>query len=261
MRLLPIYTLLLMGLISTAQCQQKNDEAIVVAMARFDKAYIPVLVHTMEGDSYKAKRAALYLAFEWQKTQTRYRAAYPANEEWAAGFDRIDDWISDALYEIDNNCAATAAGLLEHVRYEWVELRRMEDIEYYPDYWYEAQAAQAWLSNVFADEMMCQMEWEAVEEEVLALNVACKKAIDKRPDAELYQLDASRLEQLTAAQSALRRRLDRFNKVMDEAQQPQMKLACDAIAPALWSGVRLFGDYNASRTYFADNKETPSLHQ
>lgn len=258
---LSIYTLLLMSLITTAQCQHKNDEAIVVAMVRFDKAFVPVLTHTMEGDSYKAKRAALYLAFEWQKTQARYRSAYPANEEWAAGFDRINDWISDALYEIDNNCASTAAGLLEHVRYEWVELRRMQDIEYYPDYWYEAQAAQNWLSGVFADEMMCAMEWEAIEEEAAALNNACKKAIDKRPDAALYLLDAAKLEQLSANQAILRRRLDRFNKVMEAAQQPQMKLACDAIAPALWSGVRLFGDYGASRTYFAENNAQSALHQ
>lgn len=253
------YTLLLVSLISSAQCQQNNNEAMVSAMARFDKAFIPVLIHTMEGDNYKAKRAALYVAFEWQKTMTRYRSAYPANEEWAAGFDRIDEWLGDALYEIDNNCAATAASLLEHVRYEWSELRRMEDITYYPDYWYDAQAAQAWLVQVFADEMMCQMEWEAVEEQVAELNKACKKAIEQHPDAVLYQMDAARLEQLSMAQTSLRRRLERFNKAMQAAQQNQMKLACEALGQPLWSGVRLFGDFEASRTYFAEIDQ--KLHQ
>jgi hypothetical protein len=238
---------------SSAQCQQKNDEAIVSAMVRFDKAFVPVLIHTMDGDSYKAKRAALYLAFEWQKIMTRYQSAYPANEEWAAGFDRIDGWISDALYEIDNNCASTASSLLEHVRYEWAELRRSEEIIYYPDYWYDAQAAQSWLVQVFADEMMSQMEWEAIEEEVANLNQACRKAIQQHPDAVLYQMDATKQEQLSLAQNSLSRRLERFNKVMKEAQQPQMKLACEALAQPLWSGVRLFGDFEASRTYFAEN--------
>ncbi len=232
--------------------QDDNEEALMRAMVNFDQAFVPVLYYTMQGDADRAKHASLYLAFEWQKMEMRYRRYYEDDKNWQAGFDRIDTWLGDAFFEIDNNCAVVAANLLEHARYEWTELRMSHEITYYPDYLYNAQAASSWLRQVLSDKRACQTEWEAIAEQVALLNTSCWKAVNESPDPDLYELDKTEMAYLQQQKDRMTHYLTLLNESASCAQADKMVAACQGLSPAIWEAIGVFGNFDASKTYFAE---------
>lgn len=247
-----IWTLCISALILPGCRQDDDGEALTRAMVNFDQAFVPVLYYSMQGDAVRAKHAALYLAFEWQKMEMRYRQYYDDDKTWQAGFDRIDGWLGDALYEIDNNCTVVGANLLEHVRYEWTELRKSREIAYYPDNLYNAQAASAWLRQVLANKKNCESEWEAIAGQVALLNTSAWQAVNESPDPDIYKLDEAELAYLKQQKDRLSHYLIELNESVSCAQADNMLAACQGLSPALWEAIGVFGNFDASKTYFAE---------
>jgi hypothetical protein len=245
---------LCIGALIFSGCRQDDDddEALTRAMVNFDQAFVPVLYYSMQGDANRAKHAALYLAFEWQKMDMRYRHRYEDDKTWQDGFDRIDAWLGDALYEIDNNCAVVGANLLEHARYEWTELRKSREIAYYPDYLYDAQAASSWLRQVLSDKRACQTEWEAIAQQIALLNTSCWQAVNESPDPGLYKLDEAELAYLQQQKDRISHYLAQLNESVSCAQADKMVAACQGLSPAIWEAIGVFGNFEATKTYFAE---------
>ena len=85
-------------------------------MVRFDQAFIPVLMAVDQGDIYKAKSAVFYLEFQWQKLNNQYSNLLSGNEDWQEAFRRVNDWLGDAYFAIDNNDPKLASNQLGHVK-------------------------------------------------------------------------------------------------------------------------------------------------
>ncbi len=218
------------------------------AMVHFDRAFVPVLVYSCQGDIHQAKRAVFYLEFQWQKLQKKYEGCLP---EEAETLNRINDWLGDAYYAIDANCPATAANQLEHVKYEFMELRRRYGLEYYLDGLYDFQNSIGLLAEAGGDELMCRMEWEEYEH---LLNTARAewKAIQEKPfDAALYEFDDKRLQQLRSEQKAMEEVLDQFAEIFSCANRQELARASRNLQPAFFEVLKVFGNFENSQTYFA----------
>ncbi|MCB0548680.1 MAG: hypothetical protein KDD19_13960 [Phaeodactylibacter sp.] len=218
------------------------------AMVHFDRAFVPLMIYTFEGDIHQAKRSVFYVEFQWQKLKKQYQGYLPEEAESLA---RINSWLGDAYYAIDANNLLLAANQLEHVKYEFMELRQQYAIEYYLDGLFEFQDAIGLLTEAAEDEMLCLMEWEEYEH-LLYKTIAEWQALRKEPlDTELYEFDEARARQLVSKQEAMEAVLYQFAETFSNANRRQLAIASQSLQPAFFEVLRLFGNFEASQTYFA----------
>ena len=218
------------------------------AMVHFDRAFIPVLAYTYEGDIHQAKRSVFYLEFQWQKVKKQYQGYLPDEKE---RLNRVDNWLGDAYFAIDANKPLTAANQLEHVKYEFMELRRKYGVDYYLDGLYEFQDAIALLAEAAEDEMMCLMEWGEYEHLLYQAMDDWQVIRAKKLDAELFEFDEARLRQLVAKQDAMQAVLDQYAETFSCANRKQLAIASQSLQPVFFDVLILFGNFEASQTYFA----------
>lgn len=218
------------------------------AMVRFDRAFIPALAYSYEGDVHQAKRSVFYLEFQWQKLKKQYQGYLPGEAE---ALNRIDNWLGDAYYAIDANNMVTAANQLEHVKYEFMELRRRYGLGYYLDGLYEFQDDIGFLAEAAEDEMMCLVEWGDYEHLLYQAIEDWKAIRGQQLDAELYEFDEARLRQLAVRQDAMQEALYDFAETFGSANRRQLAIASQTLQPALLEVLKLFGNFEASQTYFA----------
>ena len=218
------------------------------AMVHFDRAFIPVLAYTYEGDIHQAKRSVFYLEFQWQKVKKQYQGYLPDEKE---RLNRVDNWLGDAYFAIDANKPLTAANQLEHVKYEFMELRRKYGVDYYLDGLYEFQDAIALLAEAAEDEMMCLMEWGEYEHLLYQAMDDWQVIRAKKLDAELFEFDEARLRQLVAKQDAMQAVLDQYAETFSCANRKQLVIASQSLQPVFFDVLILFGNFEASQTYFA----------
>lgn len=218
------------------------------AMVHFDRAFVPMLMYTYEGDIHRAKRSVFYLEFQWQKLKKQYKGQLP---EEAGALNRIDNWLGDAYYAIDGNNSATAANQLEHVKYECMELRRKYGVPYYLDGLYDFHDAIGLLAEAAEDEMMCLMEWGDYEH-LLYETIEEWEAIREQPfDAELYEFDENQVRRLVSRQDAMQQVLYEFAETFSTANRRQLAIASQSLQPAFFDVLRLFGNFEATQTFFA----------
>jgi hypothetical protein len=228
-----------------ANCQTLE---IQQPMAQFDRAFIPVLIYSYEGDAYQAKRAVFYLDFHWQKLRNRCQHNLPGEAE---ALQRISEWLGDAYYAIDADYPLLAANQLEHVKYELMELRSRQGIAYYLDLLYEFHSNLDLLTEAAQDETLCRLEWEEFEQ-LLRLAQRQWAQICRQPlDAALFRFDEEKVNRLAQRQLILKEALGQFAEAADCADRLEIAASSQALQPAFMEVLRLFGAFEASQTHFA----------
>jgi hypothetical protein len=108
---------------------------IVTDSAAFDKAYIPALALTSQGEAEKSKAAMARLNQAWRDFSNAHRKDNPDDDAWMQGFSEIDKWILEADMNVAHgDKLMDAHNVLEHVRVILMELRQKHGIDYYLDY-------------------------------------------------------------------------------------------------------------------------------
>lgn len=116
-------------------CVSSVRADIVVSSARFDKAYIPALALTSQGDVAKSKVAMVRLHQAWNAFLASYRKEGIGDESWDKGFAAIEKRLreADAVLAIGNP-PVDAHNVLEHIRVTLMELRQQHNIDYFLDH-------------------------------------------------------------------------------------------------------------------------------
>ncbi len=247
--LLPI-TLLVTLLFSTLQCQPVE---VRKGMAQFDQAFLPVLLYAYAGDMHQAKRAIFYLEFRWQRLQDQSSYYTNKDKDWRETFERINQWLGDAYYAIDANCQDIALAELEHVRYELLTLRERQHLDYYLDYLYNFQYSTDVLRETAGDEMLCLLEWGDLEQQAATMNTYWQQVLAQTVDADMFELDAQKLGLLQQRLRDMSHIMAQINTALDAADRRLVEAACEKIEPTFLDILRVFGNFNASATYFAKN--------
>ena len=73
-------------------------------------------------------------------------------------------------------------------------------------------------------------------------------------DRELYDFNETQLQQLDKTQDAMQEVLDQYAETFSCSSRRQLTLASYQLQPAFFEVLKLFGNYEASQTYFALNK-------
>lgn len=226
------------------------NEDIRQDMAQFDQAFIPLWFHIYEGNMSKAKSSVFYLNFKWQQLKNRHQEA-SADGAWQDAFCRTDEWLGDAYAAIDHNDSRLALNQLNHARYELMELRSAYGIEYHLDEVYRFQEIVQAIAEVVHDDKLCNLEWNELEVMIGRMNSSWVRINQQAFDVQLYKLDRDAQQKLKNGQSRLNDMLLHFN---DQLAAANRLLLAEAIRPiereALYQ-VRLHGQFDAFKTYYA----------
>lgn len=240
--------LLLIGFTFLGACEVKD---IHKDMVQFDKAFIPAIYHVYHQDASRAKKAVFALAFQWQQFNQTYKNMLPRNEDWTETFRLVDGWLQDAFMAIDGNRWDLAWVQLDHVRFEWMELRMRHRIPYYLDNIWEFQMAYDLVIEVAKDPNLCMLQWTEFEELVYDLNQLWYPVEHERPLLAVWGWDPATFAQFETQRRTIAECLDRFNESVACADRENLALDCEDINPALWRMLALFGEVNQNVENFA----------
>ncbi|MCI5081075.1 MAG: hypothetical protein MRY78_05255 [Saprospiraceae bacterium] len=244
----PVLLILLLTLLSGLTESSRMD--IQEKMEPFDEALIPLWMYLKNNDMYMAKRAVFSTHFQWQQMKQKCVMAYPKREDWAATFDRSEEWLQDAIYAVDANCGDVAQNQLRHLRYELANLRERYDIDYLFDDLYAFEDQAAVVVTIADDAMLCLLDWNEFEVENQLLNqlwTNVKVAMHKRTEKK-----AGKQAQLRFWKDKVEERLLFLNQELDCANREEVALAAERVVEAFDQCLRAYGNFEANRTYFAE---------
>ncbi|MFN7115421.1 MAG: hypothetical protein ACK4TA_01400 [Saprospiraceae bacterium] len=250
-----ICLIVLLPLALQADCrialQPPND--IRKEFVRFDQAFLPVLFYVNEGNSFEAKRAVFHLGYHWQQLRHRYEMSMP-QPDWRNTFQQVDKYLDAAFFAIDANDFERAYTQLEKVKHTFFLLRTNYHIDYYIDYLYDFQASAAVLDETVNDEMLDLLQWEDVMAMSVELNRKWNMVLAKHFDADLYELNEDQVWKLQATQQSVTEALNVLNAAMDCADRAIVADASADLQLALLEVLRVFGNFEASATYYANRQ-------
>ena len=244
--------LLFVLLISLASsCEEENVNIMLQDMAEFDKAYIPVLYYVRQGEMDNAKKSVFFLNHSWQKVNRKYKNRNPENDDWQEAFRMTDAWLSDAYFSIDAMRPKDAYIFLDHVRYQMMELRNQNDIDYYLDDVWEFEARLDLAEEVAVDQMLCLLDYCEFEEIVKDLNEQWEIVQQAKVDAKLFDLDAEDLKILKDQRKKLQEAIIVFNQAVEEMEGENLAMTATFLRQAYLEYLAGFGDFISSKHYYA----------
>lgn len=243
--------LLLATLMLASQC---NVTTIRDGMARFDRAFLPVVVYTYEGDMPRAKAQLINLEFQWQRFYQQYGMELEENEDWEETFRRVNDWLGDVYRTIDFNDRELALIQLGHIRYEWMELRKRNDIPYVLDQWYAFDEALSVAVETASDPQLCLLEWYEFELLVADVRTAWNKLPASKTDADLFELGTAEIARMDLIKTEISRRLTELEVEMECADHLEIAAAGQQLQPLLIDVYSIYGKRDASLYHYAYGK-------
>lgn len=247
--------LLTFSCIALLACSNSTSQQIELqkSMAQFDQAFLPMLLYTYEGNTVQAKKMVFYVEFQWQRLKNQHQNQI-AEPDWKETFRSVSDWLSDAYYAIDADCPELALSHLEHAKYELIALREQYDIDYYLDDLYDFQTTIDVVYETANDEMLCLLQWEDLEQQVTDANFAWQVALAQPFDKQLFEFDENKEMQRRIAMQAVSDAMGHLNEMLECADREQVALACKKLVPVFMQVLQLFGNFEESATYFAQQQ-------
>jgi len=236
----------LIGLFLFASLPLKSETGnIQKSMMRFEQAFIPVHYYVEKGDMVRAKSALLHLDHEWNIFYEKY--ATRKKGDWLESFRRTDEWMNDLCGQIDANRKVWSAILLEHIKYELIELRRKNGIRYYFDAVYDFESSWSTVVEITNDKMMCLYEWNEFEEFVRWSKRDWAVAAGQSLPVEFLNLTDEQVLSSQKRREVLSEKLHHYRAVLSCGDQGAAHREAVAIKKLYFEFLRLLGrNYSAS---------------
>lgn len=228
-----------------------NSDTLIQDMVDFDKAYIPVLYYVRKGELDHAKRAVFYLNHSWQRVNKRYKYLYPQNDDWQEGFRMTDNWLSDAYNAIDGVQPNDAFIFMDHVRYQFIELRFQNKMNYFLDDVWDLEASLDLVEEVAVDHMLCLLEYCEFEELVSDLNESWRTVRKNKIDKGLFDFDKNQSDLLKVRTHKFEIALLDLNQAVEVAEGEDISIAAALLTEAYLEYLYCFGDFISSKHYYA----------
>lgn len=232
---------------------------IIDDMVAVDKAYIPTAYYVREGNLPKAKLAMIELQRKWNQLDLAVKAQYE-NEDWIETFGKIEVYLDKADAALKEQDLFWMQCQLENARFEWNDLRIRYGIDYHIDYMYDFQVAWDLVKETVNDPVLCWLEWQEFEAQVVDADQAYQAMVLQTIDWELIEADQRKIEAYRLFKDALDVAWKDFKYEMECAHREQLAVAANVVTKQFEGMLNLFGDFESINAYVAQNeiaKEKP----
>lgn len=234
-----------------SSCKEEVENVLINDMANFDKAYIPVLYYVRQGEMENAKKSVFFLNHAWQKIKHKYKNVQPQNDDWQETFRMTDAWLADAYFSIDAMMPQDAYIFLDHVRYQFIDLREQQQLDYFLDEVWEFEASLDLAEEIAVDQMLCLLEYNEFEALVEDVNKDWKKLDHPKTIAKLFDLNEEEMKNIKSKKQKIKTTLIEFNQAVEEAEGENIAMTATFLKQAYLEYLACFGDFISSKHYYA----------
>lgn len=229
-----------------------NKPGIKKDMVQFDEAYVPVLIYVDNGELENASNAMFLLDARWEQFQNKYQFLFKKDLDGLERLKYIDGWLGDSKDAVLRDDQYTAMIQLDHIKYEMMEIRRINKVDYFLDYLWDFEGALSMLSEASCEDntLICSADELAflIDEAQFLWEVVLEA--DNAPLSILYdKKDAALFEQYKKEISK--------NMLFVEAEKygsyKNIETAVDTTIKSFMNLLTLFGDFESAQTFYANN--------
>jgi hypothetical protein len=219
----------------------------VVDSAAFDKAYIPALAVTSQGEAEKSKAAMARLNQAWLLYSNAHRQDNPGDASWEKGFAEIDKWIREAdAIVARGDTLIDAHNVLEHVRVILMQLRQKHGIDYYLDHqtaFHEPMETIVLAAKGKTPATLTEQDLATIRNTLPALDARWKAVQNARFEPGNYGLDSTRAAKVKQTVERETEAIETLKKALAGSDKSAMIQSAAAIKPPFAQLYMLFGAF------------------
>ncbi len=246
------YFILVLFILTAISCNEKhvrND------MIKFDKAFIPVYYYTSIGELALAEKAMYPLMARWQHYQSPEHFGTIESEDWKETIRLVGAWLEGTSCAIEERDAYQALIQLDHARYELADLRYRKNMDdYYLDYIWDLEASMYTVIDVANDQMIDLLEFNEFEELAEELEKAWVYVLNTPYDEGLVDCTPDKIRYINYQKEKFDIAMLELFKAIDSADRCKFADAALNLEPAYLNLMTMFGDFEATETFFALKK-------
>ena len=215
--------------------------------AGFDKAYIPALALTSQGEAEKSKVAMARLDQAWHFYSNAHRQDNPGDESWMKGFVEIEQWIREADTVVaSGGKLIDAHNVLEHVRISLMQLRQNHGVDYYPDHltaFHEPMEEIVLAAKGKTPATFTEQDLAKIRNTIPALEARWSAVRKARFDPANYGLDTERAAKVKRFLELETEAMETLKKALSGSDKAAMIQSAVAIKPPYAQLYMLFGEF------------------
>jgi soluble cytochrome b562 len=219
---------------------------LVSQMTDLDQVIIPAAANSNQGSVEKTKTAVLRLQPQWSLFLASAKDAFPGDQEWRLGLDKINDHIAGVVKAAEKGDLPKVHEILEDVRNTFENLRESRHITYYLDgfsrYRRVLEKTAAALAGKTASELS-DSDLEFIASMVPDLKSAWMSVQSAPLDADLFHFDKAKIAEIRSAMDVVQKNIDRLASVSPGGTRDQVFEAITLLKPSLKKAFLMFGRF------------------
>lgn len=223
-----------------------NQDDFKKDMVLFDKAFIPALYYIYLEDLDKAEFAFQNLKSEWNRIQDRYTPTTSKYKHWSDLVIRLERWMEEAECAIKDGEVKHAFVQLDHVRYEWMDLRYRKNMETKIDYIWDFDAALDIAVETAHDPMIELYDWK----EFVTMNYEVADAWETLSTiptlGEDLLLTNEEVQTIKEMELKMEHQIEEYLEVVYEADLEEIRTELIGVRNSYLDYLKVFGDFDAA---------------
>ena len=220
---------------------------IVTDSAAFDRAYIPALALTNQGNAEKSKAAMVRLNQAWRVYSQAHRQDNPGDGAWMNGYTEIDRRIAAADAMVARGGQLEEAhDALEPVRVILMQLRQKHGVDYYLDYqtaFHEPMEAIALAAKGKTPATLTQQDLATIRNTISALDARWSVVRNASFDPANFGFDSARAAKVKELLQLETDAIAALKKALAGPDKSVMIQRAVAIKPPFAQLYMLFGEF------------------
>jgi rhodanese-related sulfurtransferase/soluble cytochrome b562 len=221
-------------------------DQLVSQMAELDQVIIPAAANSNQGSTEKTKTAVLRLQSQWSLFLTSAKDAFPGDQGWRLGLDKINAHIAEVVKATEKGDLLKVHEILEDVRNTFETLREAHHITYYLDgfsrYRSVLEKTAAPLAGKTASELS-DSDLEVIASMVPDLKSAWISVQSAPLDADLFHFDKAKIAEVRSAMEIVQKNIARLASVSPGGTRDQIFEAVSLLKPSLKKAFLMFGRF------------------
>ena len=234
-------------LFSTTAVFATSQIELIQAFVSFDQAFIPPLAITNQEKLKPSKKAMAILNQSWSQFKTAYYDYSPADPDWKKDFDYADAQIQKANEIVNSGKNLMGAHeALESVRFQFMQMRKRNQIDYYVDYLTEFHEYMEAIFHAGQDSDAESLTADDINELKNQYEEAARlwQKVSTMPfDKTLYGLSDEKFSQMKELTVKETEALNQLKEAIDAKDNPRILNAAMGIKPNYAQLYKLFGNF------------------
>ncbi len=235
------YLFVLALAVSLWSCREIQMDPLKKDMVQLDQAFIPIWYQVNAQDSSLALQRMKRFENAWTVFRDAHIGDVPESPDWQANFRLMADWVKESQAAIEAHEWQQAYIMLDHFRYELMEIRGRNHIPYFLDQLWEMQMSYDIVQETLNDQMMCHLEWDDVEMQIRDLNDQWSYAAVAIPDIRYYDWDNEQIQRFFQIRRDVEQKMVQFNQTVECADQLELAREGQQLGELIFHWIALFG--------------------